>query len=68
MNDVFNLNNSDNVPHNADYFIHGNTITYVYKYPYFTFPVDNTSTIHSDHLSYHHESKLRSLKTWEDLL
>ena len=27
--------------------------TYVYKYPYFTFPKNNESTIHRDHLLYH---------------
>ena len=27
--------------------------TYVYKYPYFTFPKNNESTIHEDHLLYH---------------
>jgi len=27
--------------------------TYVYKYPYFTFPKNNESTIHDDHLLYH---------------
>jgi hypothetical protein len=27
--------------------------TYVYKYPYFTFPKNNESTIHKDHLQYH---------------
>lgn len=27
--------------------------TYVYKYPYFTFPKNNESTIHKDHLLYH---------------
>lgn len=27
--------------------------TYVYKYPYFTFPKKNESTIHNDHLLYH---------------
>ena len=27
--------------------------TYIYKYPYFTFPKNNESTIHQDHLLYH---------------
>ena len=37
----------------SDHFIFSNFNTYVYKYPYFTFPQNNDSTLHNDHLDYH---------------
>ena len=37
--------------HTADDYIFSSLITYAYKYPYFTFPSDNNSTIHSHHLT-----------------
>ena len=37
----------------SDNYIFSKFKTYVYKYPYFTFPNDNDSTFHDDHLDYH---------------
>lgn len=37
----------------SDNYIFSKFNTYVYKYPYFTFPDDNDSTFHEDHLEYH---------------
>ena len=37
----------------SDNYIFSKFTTYVYKYPYFTFPDDNDSTFHEDHLNYH---------------
>lgn len=41
--------------------------TYVYKYPYFTFPNDNDSTFHEDHLNYHRIYKQSNYITLEGL-
>ena len=37
----------------ADNYLFFKFNTYVYKYPYFTFPDNNDSTFHDDHLEYH---------------
>ena len=37
----------------ADSYIFSKFNTYIYKYPYFTFPNQNDSTLHNDHLNYH---------------
>ena len=37
----------------ADNYLFRTFKTYVYKYPYFTFPNSNDSTIHQDHVLYH---------------
>jgi GR25 family glycosyltransferase involved in LPS biosynthesis len=37
----------------SDNYIFSKFNTYVYKYPYFTFPNNNDSTLHQDHLNYH---------------
>lgn len=37
----------------SDNYIFSKFNTYVYKYPYFTFPNNNDSTLHEDHLNYH---------------
>jgi hypothetical protein len=37
----------------SDNYIFSKFTTYVYKYPYMTFPNDNSSTFHIDHLNYH---------------
>jgi hypothetical protein len=37
----------------SDNYIFSKLNTYVYKYPYFTFPNENDSTFHIDHLDYH---------------
>ena len=37
----------------SDNYIFSKLNTYIYKYPYFTFPNENDSTLHIDHLNYH---------------
>lgn len=37
----------------SDNYIFSKFNTYIYKYPYFTFPTNNDSTFHEDHLDYH---------------
>jgi hypothetical protein len=41
----------------ADSYIFSKLNTYLYKYPYFTFPNNNNSTIHEDHVNYHYMYK-----------
>ncbi len=41
----------------AELYIYKNAKTYIYKYPMFTYPTVNDSTIHSDHLPDHVYSK-----------
>jgi len=44
----------DNTPaHVADVYIYTKLKTYTYKYPMFIYKMENTSTIHADHLSDH---------------
>jgi len=52
--------------HTADNYIFCMLKTYVYKYPYFTFPTDNDSTIHTSHLNFHKYSKELARKMWEN--
>ena len=42
----------------SDHYIFSKFNTYVYKYPYFTFPDNNNSTLHEDHLNYHRIYKI----------
>lgn len=42
----------------SDNYIFSKFNTYVYKYPLFTFPNNNDSTFHSDHLQYHRIYKM----------
>lgn len=42
----------------SDNYIFSKFNTYVYKYPYFTFPNNNDSTFHEDHLNYHRIYKI----------
>jgi hypothetical protein len=42
----------------SDSYIFSKFNTYIYKYPYFTFPNENDSTFHSDHLDYHRIYKI----------
>ena len=37
----------------ADNYLFRTFTTYVYKYPLFTFPKNNDSTLHNDHIAYH---------------
>ena len=51
--------------HTADNYLFTSLITYTYKYPYFTYPDDNNSTIHSQNLQGHMASKKRIIDAWE---
>jgi hypothetical protein len=51
----------------SDNYIFSKFKTYVYKYPYFTFPNDNDSTFHEDHLNYHRIYKQSNYITLEGL-
>jgi len=42
----------------SDNYIFSKFNTYVYKYPYFTFPNNNDSTFHEDHVDYHRIYKI----------
>ena len=46
-----------NIPYTADIYIYKMLKTYVYKYPYFTYPNNNDSYIHNEHLPDHFRSK-----------
>ena len=46
-----------NITHTADIYLFSIFKTYVYKYPFFTYPDDNDSTIHPNHLNHHMISK-----------
>lgn len=50
--------------HTADNYIFCVLKTYVYKYPYFTYPIDNDSTIHTSHLDFHKYGKNLALSAW----
>jgi len=45
------------INHVADQYIYHTTNTYTYKYPFFTYPLENDSTIHPDHLPTHVRTK-----------
>ena len=51
----------------SDNYIFSKFNTYVYKYPYFTFPNDNDSTVHIDHLDYHRLYKITNYMTLEKI-
>jgi hypothetical protein len=51
----------------SDNYIFSKFNTYVYKYPYFTFPDDNDSTFHDDHLNYHKIYKISNYITLENI-
>ena len=53
--------------HTADNYIFSIIKTYAYKYPYFTYPINNDSTIHNLHLSYHNYCKSVAFNTWNKL-
>jgi GR25 family glycosyltransferase involved in LPS biosynthesis len=70
MNQIYIGNNkymlNKNFIHTADDYIYSSLITYVYKYPYFTYSIENDSTIHPSHLNYHNNSKIIALLSWKD--
>jgi len=45
--------------HEADHYLYKCLRTYTYKYPYFIYPTENTSTLHPEDLSSHIRSKMR---------
>lgn len=45
--------------HEADHYLYKCLKTYTYKYPYFIYPTENTSTLHPEDLSSHIRSKMR---------
>jgi len=51
----------------SDNYIFSKFKTYVYKYPYFTFPDDNDSTFHEDHINYHRIYKQSNYITLEGI-
>jgi len=51
----------------SDNYIFSKFNTYVYKYPYFTFPNNNDSTFHEDHLNYHKIYKISNYITNENM-
>ena len=59
QDDKFNLHGVTPI---ADTFLYTMLISYIYKYPYFTYADDNESTIHEDHLALHLNSKLSIIK------
>jgi GR25 family glycosyltransferase involved in LPS biosynthesis len=52
----------------SDNYIFSKFNTYVYKYPYFTFPNNNDSTLHEDHLNYHKIYKNCNYLVWNDII
>ena len=51
----------------SDNYIFSKLNTYIYKYPYFTFPNNNDSTFHKDHIDYHKIYKLSNYITHEEI-
>jgi GR25 family glycosyltransferase involved in LPS biosynthesis len=52
--------------HTTEKVVFGNTKMYIYKYPYFTYNLENTSTIHTDHYGLHKLAKENSIKMWKE--
>jgi GR25 family glycosyltransferase involved in LPS biosynthesis len=50
----------------AEDYIYSSLKTYVYKYPYFTYPISNDSTIHPSHLFGHAYGKVLAEKNWNN--
>ena len=55
---------NQNIKHPADNYLIGSTITYTYKYPFFIYGDNETSTIHQDHINWHNKSKLTLQKMY----
>lgn len=53
--------------HEADHYLYKCLRTYTYKYPYFIYPTENTSTLHPDDLSSHIRSKMKQEKMYLEL-
>lgn len=56
------LTSKQDIPSIIEHYIYTQTKTYIYKYPMFTYPTNNDSFIHTDHLSLHASSKERITK------
>jgi GR25 family glycosyltransferase involved in LPS biosynthesis len=71
MNNILLFDNkytlNKNFTHTADDYIYSSLRTYVYKYPYFTYSIENDSTIHNWHLDYHNYGKVLSLQRWQEI-
>jgi GR25 family glycosyltransferase involved in LPS biosynthesis len=52
--------------HTSDNYIYSELRTYAYKYPYFTYPTENDSTIHEWHIDYHVYTKEIAFSAWND--
>jgi GR25 family glycosyltransferase involved in LPS biosynthesis len=52
--------------HTADNYIFCILKTYIYKYPYFTYPTNNDSTIHVSHLDFHNYCKNIAFYAWNN--
>ncbi len=55
-----------NSTHTSDNYIYSQLRTYAYKYPYFTYPTDNDSTIHESHIFFHVYTKDIAFQSWND--
>jgi GR25 family glycosyltransferase involved in LPS biosynthesis len=53
--------------HVSDSFIFGELTTYVYKYPYFTYPTDNDTNINPHQSDYHNKTKIIATIPWLEL-
>ena len=56
----------DDLEPKSDVYIYAKLNTYCYKYPYFTYRTNNTSTIHDSHLTYHLLAKRVLVRLWKD--
>ena len=65
FNNKYTLNK--NFTHTADDYIYSSLKTYFYKYPYFTYSIENDSTIHDWHLDYHNYAKVLALMRWREI-
>ena len=52
--------------HTSDNYIYSTLVTYTYKYPYFTYPNNNDSTIHESHLDFHNWTKSNAFVPWKE--
>jgi GR25 family glycosyltransferase involved in LPS biosynthesis len=58
---------SDQYQHKADRYLYKSLITYVYRYPYFIFKTNDTSTIHTQHIDFHDKTKTCILNEYKKL-
>ena len=53
--------------HEADHYLYKCLKTYTYKYPYFIYPTQNTSTLHPEDLNSHIRSKMKLEKMYSQM-